>query len=188
MRISFSLPNKLGIFCLGTIKIYVNEVGFRAGWRAFRNPKYKFSLELSIYVMKFDSSPKNAKSVPPLLCSRSAYLSASSSRKQFIACRPLLARSHLQIISTRRKDGVRKAKNDVQGKKTCSAQKFNCVLNIWRYLWLSLIWLVPKVIFLPRGLWQYFQNYWSTPLVQYIIDWLFLVRFYRFCNNPRFNF
>ena len=144
---------------------------------------------MSIYVMKFDSSPKNAKSVPPLLCSRSAYLSASSSRKQFIACRPLLARSHLQIISTRWKDGVRKAKNDVQRKKTCSAQKFNCVLNIWRYLWLSLTWLVPKVILLPPRLVTIFLELLIIPLlVQYLVDWLFLVRFYRFCNNPRFNF
>ena len=28
-------------FCSGAIKIYVNEVGFRAGWRVSRNPKYK---------------------------------------------------------------------------------------------------------------------------------------------------
>ena len=41
MGISFSFPNKPGIFCLGAIKIYVNEVGFRVGWRVSRNPKYK---------------------------------------------------------------------------------------------------------------------------------------------------
>ena len=83
----------------------------------------KIALELSIYVVKFDSSPKNAKSVPPLLCSRSAYLSASSSRKQFIACRPLLARSHLQIISTRWKDGVCKDQEWCSQKKDVFSPK-----------------------------------------------------------------
>ena len=82
-------------------KYMSTKKGFERGGGTFVIQNTKFALELSIYVMKFDSSPENAKSVPPLLCSRSTYLSASSSRKQFIACRPLLARSHLQIISTR---------------------------------------------------------------------------------------
>ena len=139
-------------------KYMSTKKGFERGGGTFVIQNTKFALELSIYVVKFDSSPKNAKSVPLLLCSRSAYLSASSCRKQFIACRPLLARSHLQIIPTRRKDGVCKDQEWCSEKEDVfnSAQEFNCVLNIWRYLWLSLIWLVPKVILLPQGLWQYF--------------------------------